>query len=173
MLPKSSSSLVVVCTEDIVHMSCCCWTVCWTGIQNYCSKLTFDARSQNENQNQTRVFVVHVPTTMATSEKEGQNTSDCQVQEQKQTLEEETLQVTSPSRPLCPGVAAIKSQYVVTNFILAWTPRGWVVSELDPRKIEKEGLVNRLGWKCTLCPVWRHTSDCLLISILMCIYWKC
>ena len=39
--------------------------------------------------------------------------SDCQVQEQKQTLEEETLQVTSPSRPLCPGVAAIKPQYVV------------------------------------------------------------
>ena len=28
-----------------------------------------------------------------------------------------------------------------------------VVSEPDPRKIEKEGLVHRLGWKCTLSPV--------------------
>ena len=30
--------------------------------------------------------------------------------------------------------------------------RGWpdVVSEPDPRKIEKEGLVNGVGWKCTL-----------------------
>ena len=25
-----------------------------------------------------------------------------------------------------------------------------LVSEPDPQKIEKEGLVNRLGWKCTL-----------------------
>ena len=41
---------------------------------------------------------------------------------------------------------------------------------LDPQKIEKEGLVNGLGWKCTLCPVCRHTSDWLLISILMCVY---
>ena len=48
-----------------------------------------------------------------------------------------------------------------------------LVSEPDPRKIEKGGLAHRLGWKCTLCPVWRRTSDWLLISILMCIYWKC
>ena len=26
----------------------------------------------------------------------------------------------------------------------------FLVSEPDPRKIEKEGLVNWLGWKCTL-----------------------
>ena len=45
-----------------------------------------------------------------------------------------------------------------------------VVSEPDPRKIEKEGLVNRLGWKCTLRLVCRRTSDWLLISILMCVY---
>ena len=30
-----------------------------------------------------------------------------------------------------------------------------LVSEPDPRKIEKEGLVNGAGWKCTLCDV-RH-----------------
>ena len=28
-----------------------------------------------------------------------------------------------------------------------------LVSEPDPQKIEKEGLVNQLGWKCTLRPV--------------------
>ena len=28
-----------------------------------------------------------------------------------------------------------------------------VLSEPDPRKIEKEGLAYRPGWKCTLCPV--------------------
>ena len=28
-----------------------------------------------------------------------------------------------------------------------------LVSEPDPRKIEKEGLAHRLGWKCTLRPV--------------------
>ena len=33
----------------------------------------------------------------------------------------------------------------------------------------KEGLVNWLGWKCTLRPVCRRTSDWLLISILMCV----
>ena len=48
-----------------------------------------------------------------------------------------------------------------------------VVSKSDPWKIENESLVNGLNWKCTLCLVWRHTSDCPLISILMCIYWKC
>ena len=48
--------------------------------------------------------------------------------------------------------------------------KGGVVSEPDPRKIEKEGLVNRLRWKCTLCLVCRHTSDWLLFSILMCVY---
>ena len=30
---------------------------------------------------------------------------------------------------------------------------GFLVSEPDPRKIEKEGLAHRLGWKCTLHPV--------------------
>jgi len=45
-----------------------------------------------------------------------------------------------------------------------------LVSEPDPRKIEKEGLAHRRGWKCTLRPVWRRTSDWLLISILMCVY---
>ena len=45
-----------------------------------------------------------------------------------------------------------------------------VVSEPDPSsRIEKEGLVNRLEWKCTLHPVCRHTSNWLLISILMCV----
>ena len=47
-----------------------------------------------------------------------------------------------------------------------------LVSEPDPRKIEKEGLVFRMGWKCTLRPVCRRTSDWLLINILMCVYWN-
>ena len=33
-----------------------------------------------------------------------------------------------------------------------------------PLKIKKEGLVNWLGWKCTLRPVCRGTSDWLLIT---------
>ena len=45
-----------------------------------------------------------------------------------------------------------------------------LASEPDPQKIEKEGLVNGMG---TLRPVRRHTSDWLLISILMCVYWIC
>ena len=48
-----------------------------------------------------------------------------------------------------------------------------LVLEPDPQEIEKEGLVNWMGWKCTLHPVCRRTSDWLLINILMCIYWKC
>ena len=35
-----------------------------------------------------------------------------------------------------------------------------VVSEPDPRKIEKEGLVNGAGWKCTLRNV-RNFINCL------------
>ena len=34
-----------------------------------------------------------------------------------------------------------------------------IVSEPDPRKIKKEGLVNGMGCKCTLQPVFGHTSD--------------
>ena len=51
---------------------------------------------------------------MASLEKEveGEHPSGCQ---QKQTLEEDALQVTRPS--ICTGVAAIKSQYVVINSI--------------------------------------------------------
>ena len=45
-----------------------------------------------------------------------------------------------------------------------------LVLEPDPRKIEKEGLVNWLGWKCTLHQVCRRTSDWLLNSILMCVF---
>ena len=40
--------------------------------------------------------------------------------------------------------------------------RGRIVSE-------KEGLVNQLGWKCTLHQVCRCTFDWILISILVCI----
>ena len=39
-------------------------------------------------------------------------------------------------------------------------PRYEVVSEPDPRKIEKEGLVNRLGWMCSLRNV-RNFISCL------------
>ena len=45
-----------------------------------------------------------------------------------------------------------------------------LVSEPDLWKIKKEGLVNWLGWKCTLCSVCRRTSDWLLISILICAF---
>ena len=45
-----------------------------------------------------------------------------------------------------------------------------LVSEPDPQKIEKEGLVNGMGWKCTPSLVYSCTSDWLLISILMCNY---
>ena len=38
-----------------------------------------------------------------------------------------------------------------------------LVSEPDPQKLEKEGLVNGLEWECTLCLVCRCTSDWLLI----------
>ena len=58
--------------------------------------------------------VAHV-LTMASSEKEGEYQSGCQFPEQKQTLEEDALQVNGPS--IRPGVAAIKSQYVVINSI--------------------------------------------------------
>ena len=39
------------------------------------------------------------------------------------------------------------------------SPRVKVVLEPDPQKIEKEGLVNRLGWKCTLRNV-RNFINC-------------
>ena len=44
-----------------------------------------------------------------------------------------------------------------------------IVSEPDPQEIEKEGLVNGMGWKCTynVRPVCRRTSDWLLINILV------
>ena len=53
-----------------------------------------------------------------------------------------------------------------------WASRENSPSSLRTRllKIKKEGLVNRLGWKCTLCPVCRRTSNWILISILMCVY---
>ena len=38
---------------------------------------------------------------------------------------------------------------VVDNSCMSW--EGWkLVSDPDPRKIEKEGLVNWAGWKCSL-----------------------
>ena len=41
----------------------------------------------------------------------------------------------------------------------------YLVSEPDPLIIEKNGLVNWLGWKCTLHPVWRCTSGWLLSDV--------
>ena len=55
------------------------------------------------------------------------------------------------------------------RYLLARSTAHEVVSEPDPQKIEKEGLVNWLGWKYTLRPECRRTSDWLLISILMCV----
>ena len=40
-----------------------------------------------------------------------------------------------------------------------------LVLEPDPLIIEKEGLVNWLGWKCTLRLVCRRTSDWLLSDV--------
>ena len=51
----------------------------------------------------------------ASSEKGGEHRIGSQFPEQKQTLEEDALQVNGPS--IRPGVAAIKSQYVVINSI--------------------------------------------------------
>ena len=48
-------------------------------------------------------------------------------------------------------------------------PRWNVVSEPDPQIIKRRVMVHQLGWRCTLHPVCRHTSDWLLISILVCI----
>ena len=42
------------------------------------------------------------------------------------------------------------------NYGLFWLH---VVSEPEPRKIEKEGLVNGVGWKCTLWNV-RNFINC-------------
>ena len=58
------------------------------------------------------------------------------------------------------------------NLSWKWAQKSQTGSSLEtrPSKIEKE--VNWLGWKCTPRPVCRCTSDWLLISILMCVYWK-
>ena len=53
------------------------------------------------------------------------------------------------------------------------TPPRTLVSEPDTQNIEKEGLVNGLGWKCTLCQVCQHTSNWMFVGILMCVYQKC
>ena len=49
--------------------------------------------------------------------------------------------------------------YVLRKWLIKVTPWEFLVSEQDPRKTKKEGLVNRLRWKCTLRPVCRRTSD--------------
>jgi len=41
-----------------------------------------------------------------------------------------------------------------------------LVLEPDPRKNRKEGLGNRLGWKCTMRPECRHASDWFMIACL-------
>ena len=41
-----------------------------------------------------------------------------------------------------------------------------LVLEPDPRKNRKEGLDNRLGWRCTVHPEYRHTSDWFMIACL-------
>ena len=60
----------------------------------------------------------------------------------------------------------------IPNLSWKWAQKSQTGSSLGtrPSKIEKE--VNWLGWKCTLHLVCRCTSDWLLISILMCVYWK-
>jgi len=45
-----------------------------------------------------------------------------------------------------------------------------VVSEPDPRKNQKEGMGDRLGQKCTVCPECRHTSGWFIIATRIC--WK-
>jgi len=41
-----------------------------------------------------------------------------------------------------------------------------VVSEPDPRKNRKDGLGDRLRWKCTVRPECRCTSDWFMIACL-------
>ena len=49
-----------------------------------------------------------------------------------------------------------------------------IVSEPDPQKIEKEGLVNRLaGVEVYTAPGMKVHFRWLLISIMICVYWKC
>ena len=55
-------------------------------------------------------------------------------------------------------------QNTVGIFETGTTVTPHLVSEPDPSKIEKEGLVNEAGWKCTLCSVCRRTSDWLWIA---------
>ena len=74
----------------------------------------------------------------------------------------------------CYAHVTCSSWYAIEVSLTKLSSQQWsmqqVVSEPDPQKIEKEGRVNWLEWKYTLCLC---TSDWLLISILMCVYWKC
>ena len=42
----------------------------------------------------------------------------------------------------------------------------FLVSEPDPQKNWKEGLGNRLGWKCTVCLECKRTSNWFMIARL-------
>ena len=46
---------------------------------------------------------------------------------------------------------------------VGYHPYATIVSEPDPRKIGKEGLVNGAGWKCTLRNV-RNFIICLILQ---------
>jgi len=47
---------------------------------------------------------------------------------------------------------------VVTNVV------SYLVLEPDHCKYQKEGLGDRLGWKCTVRLECRHTSDCFIVA---------
>ena len=54
-------------------------------------------------------------------------------------MNHDVAEVNGSDPPMLPGA-----------FLYEKEPGYEVVSEPDPRKIEKEGLAHRLGWKCTL-----------------------
>ena len=51
------------------------------------------------------------------------------------------------------GSRSPKYEVGVANVVRLCARACDIVSEPDPRKIEKEGLAHRPGWKCTLRPV--------------------
>ena len=58
---------------------------------------------------------------------------------------------------------ASKTQTYVQQWFISVVPP--LVSEPDPRKIEKEGLAHRPGWKCTLRNV-RNFINCRTLQSL-------
>ena len=66
-----------------------------------------------------------------------------------------------PSKGNWAEVTCLCPSYLTKLLVLQF-----LVSEPDPQKNRKEGLGNRLGWKCTVCPECRRTSNWFMIACL-------